>query len=78
MATLPSALQMSALAQARNGRADDIARLKLELKLPDLEYVDISAELELRRALQRWPLLAELEEALPLETQLKAPQEVRT
>ena len=78
MATLPSALQMSALAQARNGRADDIARLKLELDLPDLEYVDISAELELRRALQRWPLLAELEVALPLETQLKAPQEVRT
>lgn len=78
MATLPSALQMSALAQARNGRADDIARLKLELELPDLEYVDISAELELRRALQRWPLLAELEAALPLETQRKAPQKVTT
>ena len=29
--------------------------------LPDLRYVDISAQVELLQALERWPLLAHLE-----------------
>ncbi|UVL86137.1 YhjR family protein [Pseudomonas sp. B21-028] len=46
----------------RTERADDIARLKAELQLPALKYVDVSLQKELRRALQRWPLLAEFEQ----------------
>jgi hypothetical protein len=45
---------------SRNERADDIARLKADLNLSDLHYVDISAQLELSQALKRWPLLVEL------------------
>ncbi|WP_214654143.1 cellulose biosynthesis protein BcsR [Pseudomonas triticifolii] len=40
-------------------QADDIARLKIELNLPDLDYVDISAQMEISHALKRWPFLTE-------------------
>ena len=59
MAALPTKVQVKNQALSRNERADDIARLKVELRLPSLEYVDISAQLELGRALNRWPLLAD-------------------
>lgn len=59
MAALPAKIQVKEQTLSRNERADDIARLKTELSLPSLEYVDISAQLELSRALQRWPLLAD-------------------
>ncbi|HCS41855.1 MAG TPA: hypothetical protein DIW52_03370 [Pseudomonas sp.] len=59
MATLPAKTPVKNQTLSRTERADDIARLKVELKLPDLEYVDISAQLELRRAMRRWPLLEE-------------------
>ncbi|MBB6155483.1 hypothetical protein HDC30_002706 [Pseudomonas sp. JAI115] len=48
---------------SRTERADDIARLKEELQLPALKYVDVSLQRELRRAVERWPLFAELEQA---------------
>ncbi|VVO45786.1 hypothetical protein PS903_00014 [Pseudomonas fluorescens] len=60
MAALPPKISVKNQALSRTERADDIARLKVELKLPELEYVDISAQLELRRAMRRWPLLEEL------------------
>ena len=63
MASLPADVQMSARLLSRKERADDIARLKAELQLPALKYVDVSLQKELRRALQRWPLLAEFEQA---------------
>ncbi|VVO43146.1 cellulose biosynthesis protein BcsR [Pseudomonas fluorescens] len=59
MAALPAKIPVKNQALSRTERADDIARLKVELKLPDLEYVDISAQLELNRAMRRWPLLEE-------------------
>jgi hypothetical protein len=59
MASLPAKIQLKNQASSRNERADDIARLKVELRLPSLEYVDVSAQLELSRALKRWPLLAD-------------------
>jgi hypothetical protein len=59
MASLPAKIQLKNQAPSRNERADDIARLKVELRLPNLEYVDVSAQLELSRALKRWPLLAD-------------------
>lgn len=61
MASLPADVKMSARLLSRTERADDIARLKSELQLPALKYVDISVQRELRRTLQRWPLLAEFE-----------------
>lgn len=61
MAALPTALQVKARVQSRADRADDIARLKRELELPELDYVDTSAQIELQKALQRWPLLAEMD-----------------
>ena len=61
MATLPTAAQISADLLSRNERADDIERLKLMVDLPDLRYVDISAQVELIQALERWPLLAHLQ-----------------
>ena len=61
MATLPTAAQISADILSRNERADDIERLKFMVDLPDLRYVDISAQVELLQALERWPLLAHLE-----------------
>jgi len=39
---------------------DDIGRLERYLGLPDLGYLDISASMELDKAIQRWPLLLEL------------------
>lgn len=60
MAAIPAKVQVRNQALSRNERADDIARLKVELSLPSLEYIDISAQLELSRALQRWPLLVDL------------------
>ncbi|KKX69886.1 MULTISPECIES: cellulose biosynthesis protein BcsR [Pseudomonas] len=59
MASLPAKSQVKNQTLSRNERADDIARLKAELHLPSLEYVDVSALLELSRALKRWPLLAD-------------------
>lgn len=63
MAALPSGVPMSARLMSRTERADDIARLKEELQLPALKYVDVSLQRELRRAVERWPLFAELEQA---------------
>ncbi|WP_447791619.1 MULTISPECIES: cellulose biosynthesis protein BcsR [Pseudomonas] len=63
MAALPADVQMSARLLSRTERADDIARLRAEMQLPALRYVDVSLQKELRRALQRWPLLAEFEQA---------------
>ncbi|EPJ78366.1 hypothetical protein D3C76_1475590 [compost metagenome] len=65
MAALPTALQVKARVQSRADRADDIARLKLTLELPELDYVDTSAQIELQKALHRWPLLAEMERQQP-------------
>ncbi|WP_312830581.1 cellulose biosynthesis protein BcsR [Pseudomonas rhodesiae] len=65
MAAVPSAFQVKAQVQSRAARADDIARLKQKLELPELDYVDISAQLELQKALHRWPLLAEMERLQP-------------
>ncbi len=65
MDALPTALQVKAKVQSRADRADDIALLKLELELPELDYVDISAQIELQKALNRWPLLAEMERLQP-------------
>ncbi|WP_454835444.1 cellulose biosynthesis protein BcsR [Pseudomonas lini] len=63
MAALSADVQMSARLLSRTERADDIARLRAEMQLPALRYVDVSLQKELRRALQRWPLLAEFEQA---------------
>lgn len=60
MAALPPEVQVKKNTLSRNERADDIARLKADLNLTDLNYVDISAQLELSQALKRWPLLVEL------------------
>jgi len=60
MATLPTAFQISADILSRNERADDIARLKSMMDLPELGYVDGSAHMELLQAFERWPLLAHL------------------
>jgi len=65
VAAVPSAFQVKAQVQSRAARADDIARLKQKLELPELDYVDISAQLELQKALHRWPLLAEMERLQP-------------
>ncbi|WP_339482328.1 MULTISPECIES: cellulose biosynthesis protein BcsR [unclassified Pseudomonas] len=65
MAALPTALQVKARVQSRADRADDIARLKLALELPELDYVDTSAQIELQKALHRWPLLAEMDRLQP-------------
>ncbi|WP_219064069.1 cellulose biosynthesis protein BcsR [Pseudomonas sp. UMAB-08] len=59
MATLPAKIPVKGQMLTRTEWADDIARLKVELQLPSLEYVDISAQVELARAMERWPLLAE-------------------
>ena len=61
MAALPTAFQISADILSRTERADDIARLKSMMDLPTLGYVDVSAQMELMQALERWPLLAHLE-----------------
>lgn len=42
-------------------RDDDIANLRVRLALPELAYVDFSRQEDMLRALQRWPLLVELE-----------------
>ncbi|MBK3456504.1 hypothetical protein GIW56_18640 [Pseudomonas gessardii] len=73
MAALPTKVQVKNQALSRNERADDIARLKVELRLPNLEYVDISAQLELSRALKRWPLLADFAIADEQAEQLPLP-----
>ncbi|TXI29878.1 MAG: hypothetical protein E6Q69_14225 [Aquipseudomonas alcaligenes] len=40
-------------------RSDDIAHLRQHLGLPEMNYQDISTMVDLRQALQRWPLLQE-------------------
>ena len=47
MATLPTEAQISADILSRKERADDIARLKSMIDLPSLNYVDVSAQMEL-------------------------------
>ena len=61
MAALPTAVQISADVLSRKERADDIARLKSMMELHALEYIDVSAHMELLQAFERWPLLAYLE-----------------
>ncbi|NBA97831.1 cellulose biosynthesis protein BcsR [Pseudomonas sp. R5(2019)] len=79
MATLPAKIPVKNQALSRTERADDIARLKVELKLPALEYVDISAQLELSRAMRRWPLLNEFSfpTLAPAEPPLPVVQPIR-
>ena len=60
MAALPTAVQISADILSRKERADDIARLKSMMELHALEYVDVSAHMELLQAFERWPWLAYL------------------
>lgn len=60
MATLPTELQISADILSRDERADDIERLKSMVELPELDYVDISAQTERAQAFERWPLLAQI------------------
>jgi hypothetical protein len=62
MASLPADTQMTASLLSRMGWGDDIARLKAEVQLPNLKYVDVSVQRALRRAMQRWPLLAEFDQ----------------
>lgn len=71
MAALPTAVQISADVLSRKERADDIARLKSMMELHALEYIDVSAHMELLQAFERWPLLAYLEaqHTLPLDLQ---------
>ena len=61
MAALHTAVQISADILSRKERADDIARLKSMMELHALEYIDVSAHMELLQAFERWPLLAYLE-----------------
>lgn len=77
MAALPAKVQVKDRPLSRNERADDIARLKVELSLPCLEYVDISAQLELSRALLRWPLLADFQISNERTQKLPAVQSVQ-
>ncbi|MBC3950043.1 MULTISPECIES: cellulose biosynthesis protein BcsR [Pseudomonas] len=77
MAALPAKVQVKKQAVSRNERADDIARLKVELSLPSLEYIDISAQMELSRALQRWPLLVDLTTSGEPTQDLPAHQPIR-
>ena len=76
MAALPSAVQISADVLSRKERADDIARLKSMMELHALEYIDVSAHMELLQAFERWPLLAYLEahHNTPLDLQKDAEQ----
>lgn len=62
MVVLPATVQVNDKALSRAAKVDDIARLKVEVKLPNLAYIDVSAQRELKNAMQRWPLLAELEQ----------------
>lgn len=41
---------------------DDIDLLRRSLNMPEMPYVDFSAQRERAHALARWPLLAELEQ----------------
>lgn len=66
MATLPTGDPMTVRYSIRTERADDIARLKAELQLPALKYIDVSVQRALRGALQRWPLLAEFDQTPPV------------
>jgi hypothetical protein len=77
MAALPGEIQMSAQKISRFDYADDIARLKIELNLPSLDYVDISAQIELTRALKRWPLLANFAVLPDVDAQLLPSTAVR-
>ncbi|UVO17864.1 cellulose biosynthesis protein BcsR [Stutzerimonas stutzeri] len=45
---------------ALSSQQDDVDNLKRHLGMPKLGYQDISAALELDKAVQRWPLLSEL------------------
>lgn len=53
---------------------DDIAQLKAHLGMPTLHYHDLSAQRDLRRALERWPLLAETELGADLDAALRHEQ----
>ncbi|WP_321837062.1 MULTISPECIES: cellulose biosynthesis protein BcsR [Pseudomonas] len=75
MAALPTAVQISADILSRRQRADDIARLKSMMELHALEYVDVSAHMELLQAFERWPLLAYLEAQYQLPVDLQKHKE---
>ena len=75
MAALPTAVQISADILSRRQRADDIARLKSMMELHALEYVDVSAHMELLQAFERWPLLAYLEAQYQLPADLQKHKE---
>jgi hypothetical protein len=66
MVALPSAVKVNEKALSRAAAVDDIARLKEEMKLAEFTYIDVTAQRELKNALRRWPLLAEIEQAMPL------------
>ncbi|NHC09117.1 cellulose biosynthesis protein BcsR [Stutzerimonas degradans] len=51
---------------------DDVDNLKRHLGMPKLGYQDISAALELDKAVQRWPLLSELSVISHLNTALES------
>ena len=51
-------------------RQVDLLTLRSMIDLPSLNYVDVSAQMELLQAFERWPLLAHVEEqqrAQPLD-----------
>lgn len=62
MASLPPATQIDVDILTRTEQADDIARLKTLADLPSFQYVDVSANQELLQALERWPLLAHIDQ----------------
>lgn len=51
---------------------DDVDNLKRHLGMPKLGYQDISAALELDKAVQRWPLLSELSVVAHLNSALES------
>lgn len=73
MAALPAKISVKDQHLSRAERADDIARLKHELQLSSLDYIDISSQLELVHAMQRWPLLAEFGFASPRAVETPQP-----
>lgn len=54
---------------------DDISRMKRFLRTPALHYHDMADQEDLRKALQRWPLLAETELLAELDEALAAPRD---
>ena len=57
---------------ARRFQHDDIARLEQHFGLPDLGYHDISASMELDKAIRRWPLMTELSIIVDLDAAIES------